>query len=101
MSGHISGANAGRKEGESMCESCKLGGKPWALVYARVSTPGQEEDGSSLDTQVAECLRLANSQHPICGVVTEDKSRSRPPERMPWSARISSEPNHNNWGSDF
>ena len=46
-----------------MCESCQRGGKPWALVYARVSTPpGQEEDGSSLDTQVAECLSLARAE---------------------------------------
>lgn len=45
-----------------MCESCRRGGKPWALVYARVSTPGQEEDGSSLDTQVAECLRIVRAE---------------------------------------
>ena len=31
-----------------------------AAIYARVSTAGQE-DGTSLDTQVAACLELAHS----------------------------------------
>ena len=32
---------------------------PNALVYIRVSTPGQEEEGTSLETQRARCLSLA------------------------------------------
>jgi site-specific DNA recombinase len=31
-----------------------------AAIYARVSTPGQKEDGYSLEGQVAECLALAD-----------------------------------------
>ncbi len=30
-----------------------------AAIYARVSTPGQQEDGTSLETQVAACLESA------------------------------------------
>lgn len=45
-----------------MCESCVNGEAPWALVYTRVSTPGQEEDGTSLDTQVERCLALAAAE---------------------------------------
>lgn len=32
-----------------------------AIIYARVSTKGQEEEGSSLETQIAAALALANS----------------------------------------
>ena len=30
-----------------------------AAIYPRVSTPGQQEDGTSLETQVAACLESA------------------------------------------
>ncbi len=33
-----------------------------AAIYARVSTPGQREDGTSLETQVAACLESAREQ---------------------------------------
>ena len=33
-----------------------------AAIYARVSTDGQEKAGTSLDTQVAECRRLAERE---------------------------------------
>ena len=33
-----------------------------AAIYARVSTPGQQEDGTSLETQVAACLESAREQ---------------------------------------
>ena len=33
-----------------------------SAIYARVSTPGQQEDGTSLDTQVAACLESAREQ---------------------------------------
>jgi len=33
-----------------------------AAIYARVSTPGQREDGTSLETQVAACLESAQQQ---------------------------------------
>ena len=32
------------------------------LIYARVSTPGQREEGTSLDTQVEGCSRLAQDR---------------------------------------
>ena len=35
---------------------------PTAAIYARVSTPGQQEDGTSLETQVAGCKRLAEQR---------------------------------------
>ena len=45
-----------------MCQSCKSGGPPIAAIYSRVSTPGQREEGTSLDTQEAGGLLLANNQ---------------------------------------
>lgn len=32
-----------------------------ALIYCRVSTKGQEEDGTSLDSQEAACMRHAEA----------------------------------------
>jgi site-specific DNA recombinase len=45
------------------------GGPPTAAIYCRVSTPGQEEEGTSLDTQEARCRAYA-AEHGY--VVTED-----------------------------
>ena len=33
-----------------------------AAIYARVSTPGQREEGTSLDTQVEACLKIADDK---------------------------------------
>jgi site-specific DNA recombinase len=33
-----------------------------AAIYCRVSTAGQEEDGTSLDTQEARCRQYATTQ---------------------------------------
>ena len=35
------------------------GGPPAAAIYCRVSTPGQEEEGTSLETQEARCRAYA------------------------------------------
>ncbi len=35
------------------------GGPKRAAIYTRVSTTGQEQDGSSLDTPLAECQKYA------------------------------------------
>ena len=36
--------------------------RPLAALYCRVSTSGQEEDGTSLDTQEARCRHYATEQ---------------------------------------
>ena len=35
-----------------------------AAVYARVSTAGQRDEGTSLDTQVEQCLDFAKDRDP-------------------------------------
>ena len=56
-------------------------------IYARVSTPGQQEEGTSLETQVAGCKRLAEQrgfQIPSELIFQEQASgadRVRPPPR--------------------
>jgi site-specific DNA recombinase len=34
-----------------------------AIIYVRVSTDGQEREGTSLDTQEEACLKYAESQN--------------------------------------
>lgn len=36
--------------------------QPTALIYPRVSTDEQAEHGTSLDTQIVECLKLARAE---------------------------------------
>lgn len=43
-----------------------------ALVYCRVSTKGQEEDGTSLESQEAACVRHAESLGYVVGRVTRE-----------------------------
>lgn len=56
-----------------------------AAIYARVSTTGQEEDGTSHDTQVAVCLRYAtdrgyeaSDEHTVRGIYSGAALYERP-----------------------
>jgi len=46
--------------------------KPMAIIYCRVSTKGQEEDGTSLDSQEAACRTFAEQQGYSVGRVTRE-----------------------------
>jgi site-specific DNA recombinase len=46
--------------------------QPQALVYCRVSTSGQEEDGTSLDSQETACRRYAEEHGYTVGRVTRE-----------------------------